>query len=101
MKKGKSTTVQRTRSGYVPARHRVKQTPGEMLRTIRVLQEMSQVDLAKASGVAQTAISAIENGRAELGLDRVRKLARALRVHPAVILFSDWEPAEETFHKTG
>ena len=49
---------------------------------------------AAASGVSQPAISAIEGGRVELGADRARKLAEALHVHPAVLLFPDWEPAE-------
>jgi transcriptional regulator with XRE-family HTH domain len=70
-------------------------TPGEMLRTIRQLQEMSQAELAKASGISQPAISAVERGAVPLGLERARKLAETLRVHPAVLLFSDWEPAAE------
>jgi transcriptional regulator with XRE-family HTH domain len=74
-----------------PARLRARMTPGEMLRTVRGLQEMTQAELALASGVSQPAISAIEAGRTELGPDRARKLAVALRVHPAVLLFPDWE----------
>ncbi len=74
-----------------PARLRARMTPGEMLRTMRNLQEMTQEDLAKASGVSQPAISAIEGGL-ELGPDRARKLAQALRIHPAILLFPDLEP---------
>ena len=77
----------------VPARLRAHMTPGEMLRTLRELQEMSQAELALASGVSQPAISTVESGSAPLGLERARKLAEALRVHPAVLLFPDWEPA--------
>jgi transcriptional regulator with XRE-family HTH domain len=42
----------------------------------------------------QTEISAIEKGRTTLGADRAVKLARALRVHPAVLLFPSWEEEE-------
>ena len=80
--------------GTVPARLRVHMTPGEMLRTVRELQEMTQAELAEASGVSQPVISAVENELSPLGLERGRKLADALRVHPAVLLFPDWEPVE-------
>lgn len=78
----------------VPARIRTRMTPGEMLRTVRELQELTQAELAKVSGVSQPAISAVESGTAALGVDRARKLAEALAVHPAVLLFPDWEPRD-------
>jgi transcriptional regulator with XRE-family HTH domain len=80
-------------SDTTTARIRVRLTPGQMLRTLRELQEMSQADLANTSGVSQPAISAIESGAA-IGRDRAVKLATALRVHPAVLMFPDWEPGE-------
>lgn len=86
---------------YVPARLRACMTPGEMVRTVRDLQEMTQAELAKASGVTQPAISAVERGAVALGADRARKLADALRVHPAVLLFPDWEPASLEGRATG
>lgn len=86
--------IERARAeGTVPARLRVAMTPGQMLRTLRELQELSQAELAKASGVSQPAISAVESG-APLGVERAKKLAAALKVHPAILLFPDWEPAE-------
>ena len=37
-------------------------------------------------------LSAIESGRVALGADRAEKLARALKVHPAVLLWPNgWE----------
>ena len=77
-----------------PARLRTRMKPGQMLRTLRRLQEMTQAELSKASGVPQPAISAVEAGRQQLGAERARKLGAALRVHPAVLLFPDWEPSE-------
>jgi transcriptional regulator with XRE-family HTH domain len=72
---------------YVPARVRVVLTPGDSVRIARELQEMTQADLAKASGVTQPTISSIESGSVTLGAERAEKLARALRVHPAVLLW--------------
>ncbi len=66
--------------------------PHEAVRTIRELQAMTQSQLAEASGIPQPTISAIESGRVSLGVERAKKLALALQVHPSVLLFSDWRP---------
>ncbi len=79
---------------YVPARTRVKLTPGDAVRVAREAQEMTQADLADATGLTQPTISSIESGRATLGADRAERLARALRVHPAVLLWPSWENAD-------
>ena len=81
---------------YVPARDRVKLTPGDSVRIARELQEMTQADLAEASGVTQPTISSIESGRVTLGAERAEKLARALRVHPAVLLWPHWDVETES-----
>ena len=78
---------------FHPATAHTRMTPGKSLRAIREIQEMTQVQLARASGVPQTAISAIEHGRLSMGADRAVKLARALSVHPAVLLFPGWGQA--------
>lgn len=51
-----------------------------MVRELRVLKGWSQLDLAAETGISQTNISAIENGRVELGKSRVIVLAQALDV---------------------
>ncbi len=63
-------------------------TPGEMLKELRELHGLSQLQLSAMSGIEQTHISAIENGRSELGKDRAITLADALQVRPEVLLFS-------------
>lgn len=63
-------------------------TPGEMLKELRELHGLSQRQLSTMCGIEQTHISAIENGRSELGRDRAIILADALRVRPEVLLFS-------------
>jgi transcriptional regulator with XRE-family HTH domain len=52
---------------------------------------LSQSDLAKLSGLTQSTISSIENNRVNLGVERAKALARALGVHPAVLVFPDWD----------
>jgi transcriptional regulator with XRE-family HTH domain len=69
-------------------------TPGEMLRTVRELQELTQSELARLTGIAQSNLSALETGARELGRERSLVLAKALRVHPAVLLFPDFDVSE-------
>ena len=66
-------------------------TPGDSLRVVRELQEMTQTELAERTGIPQGTISALERGAKTLGADRAAKLAVALAVHPAVLLFPDWK----------
>ena len=78
-------------SDYQKAKKRVDVSTGESVRILRELQEMSQNDLAAATGIPQSTISAIENDRVRLGVERAKVLARALRCHPAVLVFPGWE----------
>lgn len=66
-------------------------TVGESVRTVRELQKLSQNELARRAGIPQPTISAIENGRIRLGVERAKMLARALTCHPAVLVFPGWE----------
>ncbi len=79
-----------TKKEYVPAVPRVRLTPGGMVRVARETHEMTQAELSKKSGIPQPAISAIESGRESLGIERAEKLAIALRVHPAVLVWPSW-----------
>ncbi len=72
------------------AKKRVEVSVGESVRVIRELQEMSQNELARATGIPQSTISAIENERVRLGVERAKVLARALRCHPGVLVFPGW-----------
>lgn len=81
------------RSELVGAGESILMTPGGMVRELRKLKGWSQLDLAAETGISQTNISAIENGRVQLGKDRVIVLAEALSVHPASIMFADYDIA--------
>lgn len=48
------------------------------------------------SGIPQSTISAIENDRVKLGAERAKVIARALRIHPAVLLFPGWDVETES-----
>ncbi len=75
---------------YKRAKPSVRITPGESVKLIRELQGLAQAELARKSGIPQPTISAIENDRIKLGAERAKALARALRCHPAVLLFPGW-----------
>ena len=76
---------------YRAARRRVEVSVGESVRIIRELQGFSQNQLAQLTGIPQTTISAIENERVRLGVERAKVLARALKCHPAVLVFPGWD----------
>jgi len=73
------------------AKKRVDVSVGESVRIIRELQEYSQNQLAELTGITQSTISAIENDRVQLGVERAKVLAKALRCHPAVLVFPGWD----------
>ena len=81
---------------FEPVPRDIDLTPGDSLRIMREFQEMSQNDLAEISGIPQSTISAIENGRANLVVDKAKTFARALRCHPSVLLFSGWDIDKES-----
>ena len=78
-------------NSFRPAKKRIEVTVGESVRIIRELQELSQAQLAALTGIPQATISAIENGRVNLGVERAKTLATALKCHPAVLVFPGWE----------
>ncbi len=78
------------------AKKAVDVSPGESVRIIRELQELSQNELSSLTGIPQSTISAIENQRVNLGVERAKVLARALKCHPAVLVFPGWEMDKET-----
>lgn len=82
------------RGDYQPARIYARLSRAEALGMTRKLKGWTQADLAARSGVAQAAISSIENGRIDMGLDRAERLARALGVHPASLAFPNWQPTQ-------
>jgi transcriptional regulator with XRE-family HTH domain len=63
----------------------------ESVRIVRKLQGYSQNELARFTGTPQATLSAIENDRVRLRVDRAKVIATALKCHPAVLVFPGWE----------
>lgn len=81
---------------YRKAKKRTDVSIGESVRIMRELQELSQNELAELTGIPQSTISAIERSRVNLGVERAKVLARALRCHPAVLVFPGWDIEHES-----
>ena len=81
---------------FRPAKKRLKVSVGESVRIIRELQGLSQNQLAERTGIPQATLSAIENDRVRLGVERAKVLARALKCHPAVLVFPGWQQQVES-----
>ncbi len=77
--------------GYRLAKKRITVSVGESVRILRELQELSQSQLARLTRIPQATISAIENDRVRLGVERAKVLAKALKCHPGVLVFPGWE----------
>jgi len=79
------------RKDFEPAKTHAILTPGEALRILRELQGLSQNELARLSGISQPNISALEGNIRQMGRERALMLAKVLKVHPAVLLFPDFD----------
>jgi transcriptional regulator with XRE-family HTH domain len=78
------------------ARKRVDVSVEQSVRILRELQELSQVELSRRTRIPQSTISAIENDRINLGVERSTVIARALRCHPAALVFPGWDVKKES-----
>ena len=80
---------------YQQAEQRIDVTVGESVRIIRELQELSQNELSSITGIPQSTLSAIEHDKVNLGVERAKVLATALKCHPAVLVFPGWNVDRE------
>jgi transcriptional regulator with XRE-family HTH domain len=69
-------------------------TTGEVIRMLRELKGWTQQELAQRCGIQASNISLLENERVEIGKRRAEQLARAFGVHPAIIMFPEYEADE-------
>jgi len=79
---------------FAAAKPHANLTTGEVIRMLRELKGWTQAELTKHSGISATNISLLENGRVVIGKRRVEQLAKAFDVHPAIIMFPDYEAKE-------
>ena len=65
---------------------------GQKLREIREAKNMSQVEIAEATGLVQPYVSRVENGHTIPGVETLEKWASALKVPLYQILYDGEEP---------
>jgi transcriptional regulator with XRE-family HTH domain len=76
---------------FIKAKVHTHLTPGDALKLLREQQYLTQGDLAKITGISQSNISALESNTRQMGRERAIVFAKALKVHPAVLLFPDFD----------
>ena len=84
----------RSAGNFVPAESHASLSTGHVIRMLRDLKGWTQEQLAQRSGISATNISLLENERVDIGKKRVEQLARAFDVHPAIIMFPEYEAKE-------
>ena len=87
--------MRRTRAtDFVPAKPRVPLTTGEVIKMLRELKGWTQKELATRCGISPSNLSQLEHDRLEIGKKRAQQLAMAFGVHPAIIMFPEYEASE-------
>ena len=81
-------------SDFVPAKPRAKMTTGEVIRMLRELKGWTQKELSSRCGISPSNLSQLEHDRLDIGKRRAEQLARAFGIHPAIIMFPEYEGAE-------
>jgi len=76
---------------FGPAKKHIAVTTGEAIRMLRELKDWTQEELAKRSGINAKNISMLENDHIDIGKKRAEQLAKAFGVHPAIIMFPEYE----------
>jgi len=76
---------------FVTAKPHAVLSIGEVIRMFRELKGWTQAELAKYSGISITNISLLENEKVEIGKRCAVQLAKAFNVHPAIIMFPEYD----------
>ena len=82
------------KSDYKPAKQHTVLTTGEVIKMLRELKGWTQEELAKYCSINAKNISMLENDKLEIGKKRALQLATAFDVHPAIIMFPEYESKE-------
>ena len=70
-----------------------KNTPGGVIRAHRTNFKITLKELSKATGIAESNLSLIENDKVEIGVKRATLIGAALGIDPAFIMFPNgYEP---------
>lgn len=82
------------KNDFVVAQSHAVLSTGEVISMLRELKGWTQVELARRSGISATNISLLENDKIDIGKKRAEQLAKAFNVHPAIIMFPEYEAIE-------
>lgn len=82
------------KSNFVAAKPHYKLTTAEVIRMLRELKGWTQLELAKHSKISTSNISLLENNKVDIGKKRAEQLAKAFDIHPAIIMFPEYEAKE-------
>ena len=86
--------MRKSKNDFIPAAPHATLTTGEVIRMLRELKGWTQKDLAKRCGISVTNLSLLENDRIDIGKRRAEQLAKAFKIHPAIIMFPEYEGLE-------
>lgn len=81
-------------NNFVPAQSHAHVTPGEVIRILREKKQWTQSELSSRCGISPTNLSMLENNHLNIGKKRAEQLAHAFRIHPAIIMFPEYEARE-------
>jgi len=84
----------RRKAEFVSAKPHAKLRTGEVIRMLRELKGWTQAELARHTGISATNISLLENEKVEIGKRRTEQMAKAFNIHPAIIMFPEYEARE-------
>ena len=79
---------------FISAKPHIALSTGEVIRMLRELKGWTQAELANRCGISATNISLLENEKVEIGKKRAQQIARAFGIHPAIIMFPEYEGNE-------
>jgi transcriptional regulator with XRE-family HTH domain len=81
-------------SNFKPAKQHTILTTGEVIKMLRELKGWTQEELSKYCSINAKNISMLEHDKLEIGKKRAEQLAKAFNVHPAIIMFPEYESKE-------
>jgi DNA-binding XRE family transcriptional regulator len=82
------------KADFIPAKPHTLLTTGEVIRMLRDLKGWTQAELANRCGITGTNISLLENDKVVIGKRRAEQIAKAFGIHPAIIMFPEYEGSE-------
>jgi len=86
--------MKKKRKNFVSADSHASLSTGEVLKMLRELKGWTQKELAGKCGITVTNLSLLENDKIDIGKRRAEQLAKAIKIHPAIIMFPEYEAIE-------